>query len=351
VTFHPTSPTSLQPVTGQYFAPSGLTGATAASRYVGGTASGAPTSGTFATGDFVIDQSGLIWICTAAGSPGTWTLAAPGALGVFGDGSDGAVTFDGSTTVLGLVPSGSKYTMTRDIQCTAVTINNAVTIQPHGYRIFCRGTVTNNGTIRDDGINASSATGAASTGSGTLASGRSGGTGATTNGGNAPNSCMGTAGSGGTGASGTAGTGAVSIGATAAISAATRTPYPLLTGQVLIAASAAMFAIAGGGGGGGDTSNSGGGGGSGGGAIGIIAYAVNNGSGTISCIGGNGFTPAAGNCGGGGGGSGGFIFIYTLAAWTAGSTAVTGGTHGSGVGTGGNGVDGTAGLVLNVVLH
>jgi hypothetical protein len=72
VTFHPTSPTSLQPVSGQYFAPSGLTGATAASRYVGATASGAPGSGTFAVGDYVIDQSGAIWVCTVAGSPGTW---------------------------------------------------------------------------------------------------------------------------------------------------------------------------------------------------------------------------------------------------------------------------------------
>jgi hypothetical protein len=52
--------------------PGGLPGATAATRYVGGTASGAPGSGTFAVGDFVIDQTGLVWICTVAGSPGTW---------------------------------------------------------------------------------------------------------------------------------------------------------------------------------------------------------------------------------------------------------------------------------------
>ena len=52
---------------------SGLTGATAASRYVGATASGAPVSGTFAKGDYVIDQTGIIWVCTTAGSPGTFT--------------------------------------------------------------------------------------------------------------------------------------------------------------------------------------------------------------------------------------------------------------------------------------
>lgn len=59
-----------------YFAPSGLTGATAGSRYVGATSSGAPVTGTFLQGDYVIDRSGSIYICTVAGSPGTWV--APG---------------------------------------------------------------------------------------------------------------------------------------------------------------------------------------------------------------------------------------------------------------------------------
>lgn len=60
-------------VPGSAFAPAGLTGATAASRYVGATASGAPASGTFAVGDYVLDQTGKVWVCTAAGTPGTWT--------------------------------------------------------------------------------------------------------------------------------------------------------------------------------------------------------------------------------------------------------------------------------------
>lgn len=59
--------------TGQSLTSSGLTGATSASRYVGATAAGAPASGTFAVGDFIIDRSGGIWVCTTAGSPGTWT--------------------------------------------------------------------------------------------------------------------------------------------------------------------------------------------------------------------------------------------------------------------------------------
>ena len=55
------------------YAPTGLTGATAASRYAGATTGGAPASGTFAVGDYVIDQaSGSHWVCVTAGSPGTW---------------------------------------------------------------------------------------------------------------------------------------------------------------------------------------------------------------------------------------------------------------------------------------
>lgn len=62
-------------ITGTAIIPSGLTGATTATRYVGGTASGAPGSGTFVTGDWIIAQNGVMWVCTAGGSPGTWTSA------------------------------------------------------------------------------------------------------------------------------------------------------------------------------------------------------------------------------------------------------------------------------------
>jgi hypothetical protein len=60
------------------FVCTGITGATAASRYAGGTAAGAPTSGTFQLGDFVIDQAGNTWVCTTAGTPGTWLPLAGG---------------------------------------------------------------------------------------------------------------------------------------------------------------------------------------------------------------------------------------------------------------------------------
>jgi len=69
--------------------PISLTGAVAATRYVGGTASIAPTTGTFAIGDFVITQAGSIYTCVGAGSPGTWTQVSGGA----GGASDFARTF------------------------------------------------------------------------------------------------------------------------------------------------------------------------------------------------------------------------------------------------------------------
>lgn len=61
--------------TGGALVAGGLTGAVAASRWVGATASGAPLSGTFLVGDFVLDQTGTFWVCTVAGTPGTWVDA------------------------------------------------------------------------------------------------------------------------------------------------------------------------------------------------------------------------------------------------------------------------------------
>ena len=53
----------------------GLPGATAASRHAGATTSGAPTTGTFAVGDYVVDQTGAMYVCTVAGTPGAWQLS------------------------------------------------------------------------------------------------------------------------------------------------------------------------------------------------------------------------------------------------------------------------------------
>ncbi|SBT64211.1 hypothetical protein GA0070622_1181 [Micromonospora sediminicola] len=39
---------------------------------------GAPTTGTWVTGDAVVDSAGVLWLCTAGGTPGTWTGSAGG---------------------------------------------------------------------------------------------------------------------------------------------------------------------------------------------------------------------------------------------------------------------------------
>ena len=53
-------------------APSGLTGSTAASRYVGATTTGHPTTGAHLVGDWIVAQDGIRWTCIVAATPGTW---------------------------------------------------------------------------------------------------------------------------------------------------------------------------------------------------------------------------------------------------------------------------------------
>jgi hypothetical protein len=60
------------PITATALSASGLTGSTAGGRFVGATTNGAPTSGTYLAGDYVVAKTGSFWICTVAGTPGTW---------------------------------------------------------------------------------------------------------------------------------------------------------------------------------------------------------------------------------------------------------------------------------------
>ncbi len=105
--------------------------ANASSRYMGATTGGSPATGTFAVGDWVVDQSGTMWICTTAGQPGTWTGvggSAPGVALLAG------ATFTGpvSNTSFGVFALDS-YTGTDDQKMTsalaAVTAAGGGTIQ------------------------------------------------------------------------------------------------------------------------------------------------------------------------------------------------------------------------------
>ena len=66
----------------------GVAGATAGARFAGGTKSGAPTSGSWKAGDYVIDQTGKVWIYTGS----AW-VASGGAAG-------GGVTVDNTSLPL-----------------------------------------------------------------------------------------------------------------------------------------------------------------------------------------------------------------------------------------------------------
>ena len=157
MTFHPVAPSGATFV---YFAPTGLPGAASPSRYVGGTVSGAPASGTFAVGDFVVDESGSFWVCTVAGSPGTWAhvaaldatatdikpvgVQAAGAVGKSADAghvhpySGAEVLTSGEATYPRLANNGSTVLTTQQVQliywtaatsgaCTTVTTYTAGT--------------------------------------------------------------------------------------------------------------------------------------------------------------------------------------------------------------------------------
>lgn len=70
--------TAAGEIIGKDLAPASTTGATVAARYFRGTASGAPTTGTWVAGDIVPGVDGAFWHCTVGGTPGTWVQTGSG---------------------------------------------------------------------------------------------------------------------------------------------------------------------------------------------------------------------------------------------------------------------------------
>jgi hypothetical protein len=300
--------------------------------------------------------------------------AASGGLAIYGDGSDGTQTFDGSTTILGVVPSSNIYTLTRDIFLAAGTINNGVTIKPNGFRIFCAGTLTNNGSIIYNGNAASGATGGAAqaavvapTQDGANRVGTAGGNGSTTNGANGTAFASGVrlgggvGGAAGAGSGGTAGAGGTGTAPTVN-DGGVHHAMPALIGSMgswgsLTQTIKWLGGGSGGGGGGGDTTNSGGGGGSGGGVVYVFARAF-AGTGVIQARGGAGANGVAGNTGGGGGGGGGVVYVISGSVVLGSPNTISGQTidanggakgllSGTGSADGSNGATGTVILIPN----
>lgn len=304
--------------------------------------------------------------------PGAWHLTS-GQLGIaaFGDGSDGALAFDGSSVVLGLTPSSQIYTLARDIFATTITVASGVTIKTNGFRIFATGVATNTGTIHCNGnaggvgsAGTGGTAGAITNASGALGAGTAGGAGGSGN----------NAGSAGTahavgfpGATGVGGAGggdgthsAAAAGTWAALAAGkggARHLLALTTGMIFGAqtnATASLVSLfmggTGGGGGGGDNADAGGGGGGGGGGVLILCcFALVN-NGVISANGGAGGAgiSAAHNAGGGGGGGGGVVITIARTSSGSGTTTATGGAGGAKAGASGVvGSAGTDGVVVS----
>ena len=279
--------------------------------------------------------------------------------GLFGDGSDGTVTFDGSATILGLVPSSGQYTLTRDLYLDHnSTVTAAATIRKNGFRIFCKGTLNNAGTIYAGSNNASggtagaiiNATGSLQTAAGNGATGgTSTGAGSAGAGSGGRNVGGGVGGNGGQGDGGNLGGAGNSSAAPTAIQAPARSSAACIRGRLMDATS---LNGAGGGGSGGVQLAAGtataGAGGSGSIAGMIFCKDLNN-TGTIHADGGNGGNASVtsnASAGGGGGGGGGYFAIVCEKVTSLGTFRANGGTGGTGAGSSGtNGSAGTAGLV------
>lgn len=288
-------------------------------------------------------------------------------LGVFGDGSDGDITADGSTAVAGATRSGSVYSLTRDVFWGTAVVSTGVQVKTEGFRIFCFSTLTVEGTgvITADGLPAVGATGGAASPGGTLMGGAAGGGGGSGGAGSAgsasTNSIGGAGGAGGQDASTAAGAAGGTVTAIAAADGSPRIWSSMGLGYV-IGQSAGTAAIkvlrggAGGGGGHGDGSAAG----AGGGGAGVLAVAARRivlaAASGLRARGGAGAAQSGGGGaagGGGGGGGGGLILGYaskntfTLSAATN-CPGGAGGAAGTGASTAG--ATGSNGLVYELAL-
>ena len=289
---------------------------------------------------------------------------------LFGDGSDGTVTFDGVATILGMVPVANVYTMTRDLYLDTATINTGITLNTGGFRIFVKTLLTLTGfaRINYDGLAGSAGLvnggggGAAALAAGTLGGSNAGGAGGNPGGGSGVSVAQGTnatdwrpglGGAGGAGVGAGGGNGGFSLSASA--NGSVNNFLAATVYNLIVSGAVASLKLTGGGGGGGGgggnnapTGGFGGGGGSGGGLIVVVARQI-AGTGSITARGGAGGAGFAGGgglaCGGGGGGGGGLITV-AIGQGAFPTTDVSGGLGGAGGNGGVAGVAGSAGKVV-----
>lgn len=280
--------------------------------------------------------------------------------GLFGDGSDGAATFDGTATPAGTSKVGSVYTMTRDVYYTTAHLSNTTSVLPGAFRFFCQGvlTVDSGCSINRNGLAGGNLTAGNALGAGTVGGSGSGGAGGNQAAGStASNTTTALGGAGGAGGAATgSGTGGGPVGGAATPPVATQgTPHNLLqTINPYVINNFTLFTGgAGGGGGSAPTGSTAGGGGGAAAIVALYAYAIVL-NGTITAIGGAGGTGTIGTgtgSGGGGGGGGGVLIIlyHSLTGTNATITAAVncaGGAGGGRTGTGNIGAAGSTGQLF-----
>lgn len=274
---------------------------------------------------------------------------------LFGDGSDGNVLIVGTVT------------LTRAMFYDDLRVQAGAVLQPDGFPIYVRGTLTveATGAIRMNGADGSGsgggtgypATGVLGAQSGSGGNGRNS-AGAGSAGGSPPANQMHPGGAGSAGVGGSAGAQPGGAPGASVDYAPTFGEMRTLShfGYGHLAAQGTGNFLAGGAGGGGggcdpgvDTAISGGGG-AGGGVVLIACYSLAN-AGKIQADGGrgaDGSQTGAGVAGGGGGGSGGQVHVFAWGVSALGTVQASGGGGGNGAGGGIAGDPGAAGFV-NVI--
>jgi hypothetical protein len=299
--------------------------------------------------------------------------AAPGwadSVNVFGSGRDGAIDFDGSSTITlwdgtTIVPSGSVYTLPQDIEATTLRIRSGVRVDTGGFVVYGNGLATFDDAtaiLSRNGGNASGVTPGTGVSGGTLGSTSTGGASgrSTTGTGTSPGGqtqALGNRGGGGGTAGGNAGGASGTRTVPSAANGAWMTLGFLQRGCRLFNGANSQLSNGGSGGGSGGcntgtgTASSGAGGAGGGVLVAFLRYVT--GPGILEASGGGGGNASAtgnGAAAGGGGGGGGYAALVTSSSSPSVTVRALGGTFGTGAGGGANGNAGNAGNTVTVIV-
>ena len=294
-------------------------------------------------------------VLTVASGVPSWQF--PSTQSIYGDGADGAVHFNNSNQYPFATFNGiGSYTLIRDVWATTIMVDSLATVITGGYRMFAQTSLTNNGTIHNNGSDGNGTVGGAGGLGGFFKAGGNGAVGllAASAGANGTAQATPTAdtwvgGLGGKGAQGRASnttfTGGMITTANLDLSVpsnadggskVTSNFVNYMMRYIVGATNWQMTPSIGGGSGAksttGTTATSGGGGG--GGGICVVASPIISGFGSISAYGGYGGNAAGtgGNFGGGGGGGGGICAVicrsitntYSAGGGPGGATIYTG---------------------------